>query len=139
MSLPFRKLERLDEQTLAAIKAGVVFVNSEWSGNSRLALEALTKALKHLDFSGIDLLSVDCGDCHLGFEHFAGIRFGGYGETFWVKNDRIVHKLSDYSAAAGLTGVYRLSDNGSLREVNVLVNYTLGLKSTALSIPRSPI
>jgi hypothetical protein len=63
-----------------------------WSGAAQVAFKQLTEALGRLDAAGeIELLAVDVDGSETLYElpEFQG-RVGGYGETAWVRNGKIV-------------------------------------------------
>ena len=47
-------------------------------------------------FAEIRLYIVECGECGFRLETFANALFGGYGETFWIRNGRAQKVASDF-------------------------------------------
>ncbi len=91
------RIERIDAGFIAALQGAIVFLNSPWSIQSRTAERALLKALSRNDRRKVKLYIVEDGGAELGIEFFQGMAFGGYGETFWVRNGVIVGKMSNFT------------------------------------------
>jgi hypothetical protein len=86
----------LDESVMSRVPAGVLFIHAPWSANSIRALLSISTVLNCEEYNGVAFYVIDIRHVHLNAAHFGGMRFGGYGETFWIKDNTIVKKMSDY-------------------------------------------
>lgn len=74
------------------IENGIVFIFAEWSGDSIGHFMFLTETLSRLDLENLKIHVLDTDK--LNYESLSkNINPQGYGETFWVKNYKIVHFL----------------------------------------------
>lgn len=72
---------------------GLFFIDAPWSGDSRIALEKVSKTLAELDDARrLELLIVGI-DHSNGLDQIANVlghQIGGYGETAWVLHGEII-------------------------------------------------
>ena len=96
-ALPLERLrvvQKLEDLRLADIHAGVVFVYAAWSGPARMALGQVMRLLSTLDLGTLDvvILDIDCLTAE-DTQRLFGHVFGGYGETLWIREGRVVAKV----------------------------------------------
>jgi hypothetical protein len=87
-----RYVAAADEATVRSIRRGVLYLMAYWSRYSVQAFAALTEVLARLDAQDLELVVVDVDDSpRLNvIPEIRGRRTHGYGETFWVRDGRIV-------------------------------------------------
>jgi hypothetical protein len=88
----------LEQFSISTIKEGVVFVMAVWSGPARRAYQVLKTVLEQPAFLEVRLYVINIDQLTPEFvnRQLPGIQFGGAGETFWVKNGKIKHKMAGY-------------------------------------------
>jgi hypothetical protein len=87
---------------IRAIKRGILFILARWSGASQLAFRTLNKALSSLP--KLDDLSLYIMDTDSDYTQELLFKLGdvpaGAGETYWLVEGQIQHKLSGYKEEA---------------------------------------
>ncbi len=87
----------VQQLTLASILRGILFIFAGWSGPSVHAWKALTRVLaseRELDFR---VYVIDADELPNDFaDHELKVLPHGNGETFWVRDGRILRSLSKY-------------------------------------------
>jgi hypothetical protein len=77
----------------------IVFVHAEWSGPSRASWILLTRVLAELPTLP-SVLVADSDDLRTEEDHAffrrLGDRPGGWGETYWIRNGRVIERLAKY-------------------------------------------
>jgi len=91
---PARYVEEDEHFDITSIRCGILFFMAFWSGPARQAYGELKRFLAELDPGGqVELIVIDVDGCTklCKLPEF-GVRTirGGYGETAWVHNGRIV-------------------------------------------------
>ena|SRR6266567_5327869 len=101
-----RVLRSFDEVQLARMRRGVVFVFAAWSGSAVMGLQRFTKVMKSFDTRSLDLvvLDIDCLTEDSASQLFGVPSFttGGWGETLWIRDGRIVARELAHTAPEGL-------------------------------------
>jgi hypothetical protein len=90
-------LDSLTSGDFESIGTGIVFVHAPWSSQARIALRTIANLLCDEKFGNLSLNIVSCDKADLGPEVFPNVRYGGYGETLWLKNGQVLFIGSDYS------------------------------------------
>ena len=87
-----------DASSVRSIKRGILFILAKWSGASQLAFRALNKALASFpDLDGLFLYVADAdGDRTEELVSALGDVPGGAGETYWLVEGQVQHKLCGY-------------------------------------------
>jgi hypothetical protein len=85
-----------------SIKRGILFILARWSGASQLAFRTLNKALASLsELDGLYLYIADTdSDKIQEFLTTLGDVPAGAGETYWLADGQVQHKLSGYKEEA---------------------------------------
>jgi hypothetical protein len=102
LSIEERRLVLLPSKesiNICSIKQGVLFILARWSGASQLAFRAVNKALASLpDLDGLYLYIAD-NDSENTQELLSelGDVPAGAGETYWLLDGQVQHKLSGYN------------------------------------------
>ncbi len=88
--------------SIRSIKRGILFILARWSGASQLAFRALNKALASLsDLDGLHLYIADIdSDKTQELVSTLGDVLAGTGETYWLHEGEVHHKLSAYREEA---------------------------------------
>lgn len=95
--LPIGRVRAWDPKGVRTIELGIVFVLATWSGEALASLRRLTGLLAS-DFPNfkVPVLVWDADALTQGSAQALGSPIHGYGETFWVRNGRIIARLSNY-------------------------------------------
>lgn len=91
----------LDDLIPSQIRCGIVFFLAVWSGPSMVAYGTLNKSLATLELGDLRMYvaSIDILTREFVQEHFAETRLGGgWGETFWIRDGKVIHELQGYDA-----------------------------------------
>jgi len=98
-----RVLRSFEELQFSTIRRGIVFVLAAWSGPAVLALQRFTKVLKTIDTSSLDLLVLEIDSLAQGsaMQLFGseGFTTGGWGETIWIRDGRVVARELAHTAS----------------------------------------
>ena len=81
-------------EVFPSIENGIVFIFAGWSGDFIVHFMFLTETLSRLDLENLKIHVLDTDK--LNYESLSQnkiINPQGYGETFWIKNHKIVHFL----------------------------------------------
>jgi hypothetical protein len=101
-----RVLQSFDEVHLSEMRRGIIFVLAAWSGAAVMGLQRFTKVIKSLDTRSLDLvvLDTDCLNEDSATQLFGAPSFttGGWGETIWVRDGRIIAQVLAHSAPESL-------------------------------------
>jgi hypothetical protein len=101
-----RVLRSFEDLQLSLIRRGIVFVFAAWSGPAIMALQRFTKVLKTMDTDSLDLVVLDTDSLaeDLAIQLFGneGFTTGGWGETIWVRDGRVVARELAHTASEGL-------------------------------------
>lgn len=114
LTTPFQRCLSIDEQrlvlmplaeaiTIRAITRGVLFILDKASGESLLAFRALNKLLASLpELDGVCLFVADRNSAKT-FQFLSArgdVTPGGTGQTYWIRDGQVLHKLSGYDESA---------------------------------------
>jgi len=92
-----RVVSGFEDVGLSAIRRGVIFVFAAWSGPSIFAFRKFTEIVSTLKTDSLDLivLDIDCLTAESATALFGDetFRLGGWGETLWVQNGRVVARI----------------------------------------------
>ena len=75
------------------ISLGVLFIMAFWSGPSRQGFHKLISAIAKYDSDGqlrIVVADIDGMQQFHETAHFDAVELGGWGETFWVKDGKVI-------------------------------------------------
>jgi len=90
-----------DEELLARVKNGVLVIVAGWSGAAKLAFGVLSEATSEFLTRGVSMYVIDHDELDgKAAERVLGTLPQGWGETYWVRDGRIVHSLSRYDQSA---------------------------------------
>jgi hypothetical protein len=88
--------------SITSIKSGILFILAKWSGASQVAFRALNKALAsspHLDDLRLHVVDADSTHTEELFSVLGDVPAGA-GETYWLLEGQVQHKLSGYDDSA---------------------------------------
>jgi hypothetical protein len=90
----------LEHFSISTIQQGIVFVMAVWSGPARKAYQVLKTVLEQPAFLDVRLYVINIDQLTPEFveRELPGASFGGSGETFWVKNGKIMHAIRGFGA-----------------------------------------
>jgi hypothetical protein len=114
-----RVLRSFDEIQLPKMRRGIVFVFAAWSVPAVAGLRRFTKILLPLDTRSLDLvvLDTDCLNEDSASQLFGIPSFstGGWGETIWIRDGRIVARELAHTASDSVMEAYTrgLIDDGT--------------------------
>ena len=101
-----RVLQTVDEIHLPDIRRSIIFVFAAWSGPAVMGLQRFTKVIQSLDTHSLDLvvLDIDCLTEDSATQLFGAPSFtsGGWGETIWVRDGRVVARVLAHTAPESL-------------------------------------
>jgi hypothetical protein len=101
-AIPLERLQIISNTVdlhLERVRRGVLFVFAAWSGQAVLALQRLTRLLGSRDFELLDLIVIDI-ECMTAQEmtQIFGRTLHGDGETFWIREGKLVASLEVYKS-----------------------------------------
>ena len=74
-----------------SISKGIVFVIAHWSGQAKISRERLTRALTSVRLDGCEIHFLNTDNLDDKFRSdYRNPQMGGYGETFWIKDGKIL-------------------------------------------------
>lgn len=90
----FRIVQTFEDLQLLSIRRGIVFIFATWSGPAYVAFKRFTRVTASIDTSLIELfiLDIDCLTNAIINQYLKNARLttAGCGETFWVRDGKIV-------------------------------------------------
>jgi hypothetical protein len=89
-------MDFLVERDFLEVGHGIVFVHAPWAGQSMLALRAISSMLCEAEFAEIPLWIANIATVDLKRDTFGRVNFGGFGETFWIRNGCVRKVGSNY-------------------------------------------
>lgn len=101
-----RVLQRVDDVRLPDMQRGIVYVFAAWSGPAVIGLRRFTKAIQALDTHLLEMvvLDIDCLTEDSASQLFGtpSIATGGWGDTLWIRDGRIIASALAHTAPESL-------------------------------------
>lgn len=100
----FSVLGETTQFSIRSLPLAIVFIHARWSASSIRAIRALARALAELDLRNLSLVVIDTDGVDERFFKELQVDpsrspINGHGETFWIRDGRIIARLEKYDAS----------------------------------------